>query len=87
MRSAIEADVKAFIIDNFLFGDETLAPETDASLLHGGVIDSTGVLELIFFIEDRFGISIADTEMVPQNLDSIARIVEFVDAKRSAQAA
>lgn len=87
MTATIEADVRAFIVENFLFGDASLAPSAEDSLLQGGVIDSTGVLELIFFIEERFGIDIADSEMIPDNLDSIARIVRFVTAKTLNRAA
>ena len=56
----------------------------DASLMEQGIVDSTGVLELIGFLERTFGISVADTETVPENLDSIARIVAYVQRKRPA---
>lgn len=76
-----KAAVKAFIIENFLFGDESAAPDDDASLIENDVIDSTGVLELVAFVEERYGITMSDSEIVPANLDSIARIAAFVDGK------
>jgi acyl carrier protein len=78
---AIEKAVREFIVANFLFGDtERLVPD-DASLLEHGIIDSTGILELVFFLEGTYGIKVADAEMVPDNLDSIARVARFVEAK------
>jgi acyl carrier protein len=80
----IENKIRGFIVENFLFGDASLAPAKDASLLEGGVIDSTGVLELVFFIEEQFGVKLADSEIVPANLDSIARIIAFLETKKAA---
>lgn len=59
----------------------TLADE--ASLLAQGIIDSTGVLELVGFIEDSFGICVDDAEMVPQNLDSVESISSFIGRKKA----
>jgi acyl carrier protein len=73
--------VRQFITSNFYVPDPaTLADE--ASLLDQGIIDSTGVLELIGFLEDNFGVKVEDAEMVPENLDSVARIVAFVSKKK-----
>lgn len=73
-------DVKEFIVSNFLFGDgATLKPDT--SLLDSGTVDSTGVLELIMFLEEKYGLKIQPDEVLPDNLDSISRIVRFVRAK------
>ena len=78
--SPIESELRRYIVERFLFGaDQPLA--ADDSLIASHVIDSTGVLELVSFLEERFAIEIADLEMVPQNLDSIRRIVEFVSKK------
>jgi acyl carrier protein len=65
--------------------DETLSDED--SLLDRGIIDSTGVLELISVLESEFGVQVADEEMVPENLDSIARIEAFVAKKKTAAGA
>jgi acyl carrier protein len=79
--ASIETTVRDFIVANFLFGDlERLVPD-DASLLERGIIDSTGILELVFFLETAYGIKVADAEMVPDNLDSVARVARFVERK------
>jgi acyl carrier protein len=56
----------------------------DDSLLGRGIVDSTGMLEIILFIEEQLGVKVADTEMVPENLDSVNRIAAFVTSKRKA---
>lgn len=71
-----------FIKETFLFGQE-ITFSADDSFLEMGIIDSTGVLELVMFLEGNFGISVADDELAPENLDSINSIVRFVDGKRS----
>lgn len=83
MRSENEvlATLREFIVDNFLFGDADHAPADDDSLLEGGFIDSTGVLELIDFLESGFGIRVAESETVPENLGSVARIADYVARK------
>jgi len=78
-------EVRRFVVENFLFGQVSTELRDDESLLDRGLIDSTGVLELVGFLEHRFGISVDDRELVPDNLDSIARIVAFVEAKVRAQ--
>ena len=87
MGTATEADsstiLRDFVIENFLFGDEAMALKDADSFLDTGVIDSTGILELITFIEDTFGLEVADEEMVPQNLDSIDNVVQFIRRKQS----
>ena len=75
--------VEAFIVESLLFGDESRLPQPDDSLSESGTIDSTGVLELIEFLEEEFHIRVADSETVPDNLDSVDRIVAFVARKLS----
>jgi len=87
MSDAIKNEVRAFIVENFLFGDATQAPADDASLIENDVIDSTGVLELVAFVEDRFGLTMSDADIVPANLDSLERIAAFVAAKSPAAVA
>ncbi len=77
---SIHVSVRNFIVENFLFGDSDELTDGD-SLLANGVLDSTGVVELIGFLEERFDIVVDDHEMVPENLDSIARIAGFVQEK------
>ena len=81
MTATIKNDVRDFVVENFLFGDASQAPADDASLIENDVIDSTGVLELVAFIEERFGVVMADADIVPANLDSLDRIAAFVTAK------
>lgn len=78
----IKQQVREFITTNFYVSDPA-ALEDDASLLDRGIIDSTGVLEVIGFLEDVFGIKIEDSEMLPENLDSIDRITSFVARKQA----
>jgi acyl carrier protein len=73
-------------MENFLLGDDLRTLPGDASLIEAGIIDSTGVLELVGFLERTYGLRIADHELVPENLDSIDRVVRFVASKRSASA-
>lgn len=77
----IKEQVRAFITSNFYVAD-TATLEDGASLLDCGIIDSTGVLEVIFFIEETFGITVEDSEMLPDNLDSIERIANFIARKK-----
>ena len=81
MKHDISLAVRRFIGENFLFRDDGDAITHDASLLEAGVIDSTGVLELVCFIETEFGIQVTDDEMLPENLDSIRAITAYVGRK------
>jgi acyl carrier protein len=81
----LNPEIRKFIVDNFLFGRDAAALKDDDSFLEGGIIDSTGVLELVGFIEEHFGVSVSDSELVPDNLDSVNRVSDFVQRKRAAQ--
>jgi acyl carrier protein len=76
-----ERELRKYIVENFLFGEESAELADDTSFLETGMIDSTGVLELIRYIEETCSISVSDDEIVPDNLDSIAKISRFVRAK------
>ena len=78
----IKEQVRNFVVTNF-YVPEPQSLADDASLLDRGIIDSTGVLEVIGFLEDTFGITIEDDEMLPDNLDSIERISAFVARKKA----
>lgn len=78
----IKEQVRTFVRSNF-YVPPAVALADNASLLEQGIIDSTGVLELVSFIEDTFGVSVEDSEMVPQNLDSVEAISSFVSRKKS----
>ena len=75
--------VRQFIKDNFYAASASDLTD-DASLLDLGIVDSTGILEVVAFLEDEFGISVDDAEMLPENLDSIQNIVTFVGTKTAA---
>ena len=75
--------IRNFVIENYLFGQGGEELSNDSEFLKMGIIDSMGVLELVGFIEEEFGISIDDEELVPDNLDSVNRIVAYVAKKRS----
>ncbi|MDZ7619135.1 MAG: acyl carrier protein, partial [Patescibacteria group bacterium] len=81
----LATNLRQFITDNFLFGAEVAFEDAD-SLIGAGVIDSTGVLELIAHLESEYHIMIDDTELTPENLDSISNLVRFIDQKRVAVA-
>ena len=78
------SEIRDFIVSNFLFGQEGNPFADDQSLLETGIVDSTGLLELVAFIEERYGISVGDGELVPENLDSLQNISQFVGRKRDA---
>ena len=84
MTGETQAIVRAFIVENFLFGDESHPLPADQSLIDNDLVDSTGILELVGFLEERFGIKLADADIVPANLDSIERIVGFITRKQAA---
>jgi acyl carrier protein len=81
----IQQRVRQFISENFYVSDAT-ALTNDASLIAAGVVDSTGMLEVITFLESEYRISIDDTEMTPENLETIGRIARFVAQKQAAAA-
>lgn len=79
----INSQIREFLYENFIFtGLNGL--DDDASFLEHGVVDSTGVLELVLFAEETFGIAVEDDEVVPDNFDSVSRLAAFVVAKQRA---
>jgi acyl carrier protein len=80
----LETEIRKFVVENFLFGDGSSLADTD-SFLDAGLIDSTGVLELVSFLEARFRIRIEDSELAPINLDSVDRVARFVSGKLQGQ--
>ena len=79
--------IRTFIEDNFLFREDRAAIAESESLLDAGLIDSTGILELVAFLEGEFHIRMEDVDIVPENLDSIAAIAGYVDGKLATSAA
>jgi len=75
--------VRTFIVDNFLFGDGSFLKD-DSSFLQERIVDSTGILEIITFLEEEFSIKINDNELLPENLDSLNNIDAFLKTKIAA---
>jgi acyl carrier protein len=76
----VSADIRQFVVGNFLFGEgESL--RNDDSFLETGIIDSTGVLELVGYLGKQFGITVEDHELVPENLDSVTQVASYVCRK------
>lgn len=83
--TAHHKDIRNYIVDNFLFGQgDDLAD--DSSFLDKGILDSTGVLELVAHLETTYGIKVSDDELLPDNLDSIDAICAFIESKLRAVA-
>jgi acyl carrier protein len=78
-----EQKVRKYILENYLFTDDESALTNGDSFLDKGIIDSTGIMEVIFFLEEEFGVHVEDDEMVPENLDSVNNIVAYISKKQS----
>lgn len=76
----VNTTIRSFIIENFLFEEDEKLKE-DTSFLESGIIDSTGILELVTFLEETYGISVEDEELIPENLDSIKNVVAYLGRK------
>lgn len=87
MSDDLKTTIRNFIVENFLFGDTSQVIEDTTSLIDNGYVDSTGVLELVMFLEQTFGIKVADSEIVPANLDSVGAIAAYIAGKRQSAAA
>ena len=79
---SIEGCLKEFVIENFLVGENGGKLSSNDSFLDNGIIDSTGILELVSFVEETFNIRVEDEEMIPENLDSIDNLTKFIISKR-----
>lgn len=84
--ATIDLHVRQFLADNFILDDGGAGLGADASLTQAGVLDSMGVLELIMFVEERFGVSIPDEDTLPENLDSVSRIVNYISRRLADEA-
>lgn len=81
--ASVENRVRGYILENLLFTSDGSELKNDASLLDLGIIDSTGVLELVTFLEDSFGVKVQDSQMLPENFDTVDNIVRFVGRLQS----
>lgn len=79
-------DIRTFVVDNFLFGDDVGLTD-DSSFVKEGIVDSTGILQLVAFIQEQYQIAVADEDLTPENLDSVRRVTAFIEGKRGGGAA
>ena len=80
---SVKQQVRQFILANYLFTDDDSKLSDSQSLLQSGAMDSTGILELIMFLEETMNVKVADAEMIPANLDSVDNVVNFVGRKQA----
>ncbi|HOW42766.1 MAG TPA: acyl carrier protein [Candidatus Omnitrophota bacterium] len=79
-EAEIKAKIRGFIKDNFLLGNDAKLQDTD-SLMEKGIVDSTGILEVVTFVEENFGFKVADEELLPENLDSLNQLTAYIQKK------
>jgi acyl carrier protein len=78
----IKSEIRKYIIENFLYGNDDNSLGDDVSFLENGIIDSTGVLELVSFVQETFKIKVKDDELIPDNFDSLNKLEAFVVTKQ-----
>lgn len=83
MSTSARQKIRDFILANYLFTDDAAALCDDESLTQRGIIDSTGILEVISFLEQAFGVKVRDGEMVPENFDRVDNLVSFLERKQA----
>lgn len=84
--ASIEARVRQYVLDKLLFGRTEVVVDGDTSFLESGIIDSTGVLELVAFLEEEFRVKVEDEDLIPANLDSVNAVTRFVERKSAVPA-
>jgi acyl carrier protein len=77
--------LRRYVLETYLFTTDDKALANNDSFLDKGIIDSTGILELVMFLEQEFKVQVADEELVPENLDSIERLARFIERKQAAK--
>lgn len=83
-KTEIKTTIREFIVNNFLFGNDDESFTVEDSFMEKGIIDSTGILEVIEFIEESYEIKIEDDELLPENLDSLINLSNFITRKMEA---
>ncbi len=78
-----KGEIRNFIIENFYYGQDDNMLGDDTSFLQNGIIDSTGVLELVSFLQEKYTIQVTDDELIPGNLDSLSKVEAFIRKKRN----
>jgi acyl carrier protein len=81
MADPLRDKIRDFILQNYLFTTDTAALGLDDSLLERGIVDSSGMMEIIFFVEEKLGVVMHENEMTPDNLDSVNKIAKFVQGR------
>jgi len=84
MNSAADR-IRGFILENFLFNDKSRTIGDDESFLESGIIDSTGVIEVVAWIEENYNFSVDDEDLVPEKFDSVGNLAKYIDGKVKAQ--
>ena len=79
--------IRSYIAENILFSDNGYPYPDDASFLEEGIVDSMGIMELVMFVEENFGITVDDEDLVPDNFDSVSRLAAYIQLKSPAMAA
>lgn len=79
----IESAIHHYILEHILFHSEHIKLTSDLSLVENGILDSTGILEVVGFIESTFGITVEDQDLVPEHFDSIAKMVRYIETKQA----
>lgn len=77
----VKDQIRSFVAENFLFSNNGFDLDDDESFLEAGVVDSLGVLELVTFVEEKFGVSVSDDEIVPANFDSVNNLAAYIQAR------
>ena len=80
----IEETIRSFIAENILFSDNGYPHADDTSFLEEGIVDSMGIMELVMFVDESFGITVEDEELVPDNFDSVSRLATYIRRKSHA---
>jgi acyl carrier protein len=83
MQMTIEIQIKDYIAKNLLFSDNGFPYPEDTSFLEEGIVDSVGVMELVAFVEEKFGLKIDDMDVTPDNFDSVSKLAAFIRKKSS----
>ena len=78
---SVEERIRAYIAENILFSNNGYPHSDEASFLEEGIVDSMGIMELVMFVEEQFGITVEDEELVPDNFDSVSRLSAYIHAK------
>lgn len=77
----IEAQIRKYVSENLLFSDNGFEYDDDDSFLQEGIVDSVGVLELVLFVEETFGVAVEDQEITPDNFDSVSKLASYIRSK------